>query len=156
LDLRGNGGGYRHIAVNIASEFIDEGVILYEEYADGTRDVHEARSYEGLATEIPLVVLVDGTSASASEIFAGAVQDHERGTLVGTTTFGKGVVWTLYSLSGDQGVLRMTVANWLTPNGKFIHGVGLEPDIVVPYTEEDAAAGIDPQLDKAIELLTNS
>jgi len=155
LDLRGNGGGYRHIAVNIASEFIEEGVILYEEYGDGTQDVHQARSYEGLATDIPLVVLVDGTSASATEIFAGAVQDHERGTLVGTTTFGKGVVWTIYPLSSDRGVLRMTIANWLTPNGRFIHGVGLDPDIVVPYTEEDAAAGTDPQLDKAIELLSN-
>jgi carboxyl-terminal processing protease len=156
LDLRGNAGGYRHIAVNIASEFIEDGVILYEEYGDGTRDVQEARSYEGLATDIPLVVLVDGTSASASEIFAGAIQDHGRGTLVGTTTFGKGVVWTIYSLSSDQGVLRMTIANWLTPNGRSIQGVGLEPDVVVPYTKEDAAAGIDPQLDKAIELLTSS
>jgi len=155
LDLRGNGGGYRHIAVNIASEFIEDGVILYEEYGDGSQDVHEARSYDGLATDIPMVVLVDGTSASASEIFAGAIQDHERGTLVGTTTFGKGVVWTIYPLSGDQGVMRMTIANWLTPNRRFIQGVGLKPDIVVPYTEEDAAAGIDPQLDKAIELLTN-
>jgi carboxyl-terminal processing protease len=155
MDLRGNGGGYRHISVNIASEFIEDGVILYEEYGDGSRDVHKARSYEGLATEIPLVVLVDITSASAAEIFAGAVQDLDRGTLVGTTTFGKGVVWTIYPLSGDQGVLRMTVANWLTPNERFIHGVGLEPDIVIEYTEEDAQAGVDPQLEKAIELLAN-
>lgn len=154
LDLRGNGGGYRHVAVNIASEFIEDGIILYEEYGDGTRDIHQARTFDGLATEIPLVVLVDATSASASEILAGAIQDHERGTLVGTTTFGKGVVWTIFPLSGDQGVMRMTIANWLTPNERFIHGEGLEPDVAIEYTEEDAQAEVDPQLEKAIELLT--
>ncbi len=155
MDLRGNGGGLRQNAVNITSEFIEEGVILYEEYGDGSRDVHNARTFDGLATEIPLVVLVDSTTVSSAEIFAGAIQDHNRGVLVGTTTFGKGIVWTIFPLSGDQGVMRMSIATWLTPNERFIQGVGLEPDYYVEFTQEDAQAGEDPQLEKAIELLTN-
>jgi carboxyl-terminal processing protease len=154
MDLRGNGGGFRQNAVNITSEFIEDGTILLEEYGNGNTDIHKARTFDGLATEIPLVVLVDSTTASSAEIFAGAIQDHERGPLVGTTTFGKGVVWTIFPLSGDQGVMRMTIANWLTPNERTIHGVGLEPDYFVEYTEENALADEDPQLDKAIELLT--
>jgi carboxyl-terminal processing protease len=155
LDLRGNAGGFRQNAVNISSEFIDSGIILYEEYGNGKRDIHNARTFTGLATEIPLVLLVDATTASSSEIFAGAIQDHERGALVGTTTFGKGIVWTIFTFTGDQGVMRMSIATWLTPNERFIHGVGLEPDYYVEFKEENAPAGEDPQLEKAIELLTN-
>jgi carboxyl-terminal processing protease len=153
LDIRGNGGGYLHTAVNITSEFIEEGVILYEEYGSGPRDIHEARSTDGLATEIPLVVLINGGSASASEILAGAVQDYERGILVGTTTFGKGSVQLPISLKNNQGTARITVARWLTPNENHIQDIGLEPDVYVELTEENFEAGEDPQLDRAIEIL---
>jgi carboxyl-terminal processing protease len=153
LDIRGNGGGYLHTAVNITSEFIEEGVILYEEYGSGARDIHEARSTDGMATEIPLVVLINGGSASASEILAGAVMDYERGILIGTTTFGKGSVQLPISLKNNQGTARITVARWLTPNENHIQDIGLEPDVIVELTEEDVLAGEDPQLDKAIEIL---
>jgi carboxyl-terminal processing protease len=153
LDLRYNGGGYLNTAVDVASEFIDEGVILYEQFGDGRRDEFTA-SGRGLATEIPLIVLVNEGSASASEILAGAIQDLDRGQLVGVTTFGKGSVQTYTELVNGQGAVRVTIARWLTPNGRTIHQVGLTPDVVVEMTDEDAAADRDPQLDKAIELLT--
>jgi carboxyl-terminal processing protease len=153
LDLRGNGGGYLHSAVNITSEFIEDGVILYEEYGDGSRDVHEARSTAGMATEIPMVVLINGGSASASEITAGAIQDYGRALLVGTTSFGKGSVQLPLDLRSDEGSVRITIARWLTPNEHHIQDIGLEPDVYVEITEEDVAAGLDPQLDKAVELL---
>jgi carboxyl-terminal processing protease len=108
----------------------------------------------GLATDIPLVVLVNEGTASASEIVAGAIQDHERGTLVGTTTFGKGSVQNWVPLKDDQGAVRVTIARWLTPDGRTIHELGLEPDVIVELTEEDIQAELDPQLDRAIELLT--
>ncbi len=152
LDLRNNGGGYLNVAVNIASEFIPQGVILYEVYGDGTRRPYEARS-GGLATEIPMVVLVNEYSASASEIVAGALQDYGRATLVGTTTFGKGSVQNWMPLS-NGGTLRVTIARWETPNGRSIHGQGIDPDVVVEMTEADYEAGRDPQLEAAIQILT--
>ncbi len=151
LDLRGNGGGWLQVAIQITSEFIGEDVLMYEQYGDGTQDVYNAQE-GGLATDIPLVVLVNGGTASASEILAGAVQDYERGTLVGTLTFGKGSVQQQWPLS-DGGAIRVTVARWLTPDERHIHGVGITPDYEVPFTEEDMIAGRDPQLDKAIEIL---
>lgn len=152
LDLRNNGGGALITAIDVASEFIDEGVIMYEEYGDGSRDVYRAKP-GGLATDIPLVVLVNEGSASASEIVAGAIQDHGRGPLVGTTTFGKGSVQNWIPLVNNQGAIRVTIARWYTPHGRTIHEVGLEPEYVVELTEEDLAAERDPQLDKAIDLL---
>jgi carboxyl-terminal processing protease len=154
LDLRNNGGGFLQSAVEVASEFISEGVILYEVRGDGTRDTYPALK-GGLATEIPMVVLVNEGTASASEIVAGAIQDHNRGTLVGTTTFGKGSVQLWIPLKNDQGAVRVTIARWITPNEQQIQGIGLQPDIEVPFTQEDFDAGQDPQLDKAIELLLN-
>ena len=153
LDLRNNGGGALQTAIEVASEFIGDGPIMFEEYSDGRRDTYEAIS-GGLATEIPLVVLVNEGTASASEIVAGAIQDYDRGTLVGTTTFGKGSVQNWIPLKDDQGAIRVTIARWLTPDGRTIHEVGLEPDVVVELTEEDLQAEQDPQLNKAIELLT--
>lgn len=153
LDLRNNGGGFVDTAVEITSEFIADGVVLYEAYGDGSRDTHHILP-DGLATEIPLVVLVNGGSASASEIVAGAIQDYERGLLVGETTFGKGSVQVSPLLSNDQGAMRITIAHWLTPNERQINGVGLEPDVFVELTQEDFDAGLDPQLDAAIELLS--
>ena len=153
LDLRNNGGGYLTSAVEVASEFISDGVILYEEYGDGSRDTYNALR-GGLATEVDMVVLVNEGSASASEIVAGAIQDRERGVLVGTTSFGKGSVQNWIPLPDEQGAVRVTIARWLTPNERTIHQVGLEPDYVIVITEEDIEAEIDPQLEKAIELLT--
>ena len=158
LDLRNNGGGFLNTAVQITSEFIGAGVVLYEERGDGTRETYNTQD-GGLATDIPLVVLVNQGTASASEILAGAIQDYGRGQLVGETTFGKGSVQISRMLSDNQGALRITIAHWLTPNERQIHGIGLEPDVVVPITEEDLQAQRDPQLDRAIELLqanTNS
>jgi carboxyl-terminal processing protease len=152
LDLRGNGGGFLFSAIDVASEFIDDGLILTERFGDGTQETYEANG-RGQATDIPLVVLVDGGSASASEIVAGAIQDYERGVLVGETTFGKGSVQNWIPLSDEQGAVRVTVARWYTPNDRQIHEEGLVPDVVVEYTEEAFEAGEDPQLDQAIAIL---
>jgi carboxyl-terminal processing protease len=152
LDLRGNGGGYLNTAVDVTSEFLEEGVVLTERFGDGEEEVYRARS-GGLATEIPMVVLIDAGSASASEIVAGALQDHERAILVGETTYGKGSVQDWVTLDGDGGAVRVTVARWYTPNDRQINEQGLKPDLEVPISEEDVAAGRDPQLDRALEAL---
>jgi carboxyl-terminal processing protease len=152
LDLRFNGGGYLNAAIDVVSQFIGEGVVMYEEYGDGRKVEYEAKR-GGKATDIPLVVLINEGSASASEIVAGAIQDLDRGTLVGTTSFGKGSVQNYSMLTNDQGAVRVTIARWLTPDGRQIMGIGLEPDEVVEITEEDIEDGTDPQLEKAIELL---
>ncbi len=152
LDLRNNGGGYLQTAVEVVSQFIPEGVVLIERYGDGKQDVYEARK-GGLATDVPLVVLVNQGTASASEIVAGAIQDYGRGKLVGMTTFGKGSVQIWNPLSDNQGAVRVTIAKWLTPKERTIHEVGLTPDFEIDLTEEDFKAERDPQLDKAIEVL---
>jgi len=155
LDLRGNGGGYLQTAIDVASEFIDEGVILTERFGDGTEREFEA-TRGGLATEIPLVVLIDGGSASASEIVAGAIQDYGRGILVGADSFGKGSVQNWIPLSDDNGAVRVTIARWYTPAGRIIHEVGLTPDIPVEFSPEDWELGIDNQLDAAIQVLLDA
>jgi carboxyl-terminal processing protease len=152
LDLRGNGGGYLNAAIEVSSEFIADGLILTEKFGDGTEQTYEA-SGRGLATDIPLVVLINAGSASASEIVAGAIQDYERGFIVGETSFGKGSVQNWVPLANEQGAVRVTVARWFTPNGTLIDGEGLTPDYEIGLTEEDFAEGLDPQLDKALELL---
>ncbi len=152
IDLRNNGGGYLQTAVEVTSEFVGKGVVLYEQYGDGTRHSYEIIP-NGRATELPLVVLVNEGTASASEILAGVIQDYGRGKLVGVTTYGKGSVQNWVPLSNDQGAVRVTVAKWLTPEGRAIHKQGLTPDYVVELTEDDFTAGRDPQLDKALEVL---
>jgi carboxyl-terminal processing protease len=152
IDLRNNGGGYLQTAVEVASEFINNGVILYEQYGDGKRTTYEALK-GGQATGVPLVVLVNEGTASASEIVAGAIQDHGRGKLVGVTSYGKGSVQNWVPLSNDQGAVRVTIAKWLTPDERTINHKGLAPDVVVEMTDEDYKAGRDPQLDKAVEVL---
>lgn len=152
LDLRGNGGGFLNTSVEVASQFIDEGVVLIERFGDGTETVYDANP-GGLATEIELIVLIDAGTASASEIVAGAIQDHGRGTLVGETSFGKGSVQNWIELNGDGGAVRVTIARWYTPNQQQIHGSGLTPDVEVLVDPDQVAADEDPQLDKAIELL---
>jgi len=152
FDLRDNGGGYLNTAIEVVSEFIGDGVVMYEQYGDG-----ETYSYEaipgGLATDIPLVVLVNAGTASASEITAGAIQDLGRAPLVGVTSYGKGSVQSWIALEDEAGGVRVTIARWLTPDGRQISAVGLEPDYVVEMTAEDYEEGLDPQLEKAIEVL---
>jgi carboxyl-terminal processing protease len=153
LDLRNNGGGYLQTAVEVASQFISKGVILYEKYGDGKKDSYEAKS-GGLALDVPMVVLINKGSASASEIVAGALQDDQRAQLVGETSYGKGSVQNWIPLQDNQGAVRVTIAKWLTPMERTIDKKGLTPDVVVALTDADAKAKLDPQLDKAIELLS--
>lgn len=153
LDLRGNPGGYVTAARDIASEFIADGVVFWEQDASGDAVATDAVS-GGLATDpsIELVCLVDAGSASASEIVAGALDDTDRATLVGQTTFGKGTVQQWQELPGEGGAFRLTIARWLTPNKTWIHDKGITPDIEVTVpdgTPED----VDPVLDRAVELL---
>jgi len=152
LDLRNDPGGYLETAIAVTSQFIGDGVVMIEQHGSGEKITFTARP-GGLALDIPLVVLVNEGSASASEITAGAIQDRGRGKLIGTTTFGKGTVQSWSTLVNDQGAVKVTIARWLTPNERQIHGIGLTPDVEVPLTEEDVTAERDPQLDKAVELL---
>jgi carboxyl-terminal processing protease len=152
IDLRNNPGGYLTTAVEVSSEFIEEGVVLYEEYGDGRRDTHRALG-NGQATDIPLVVLINEGSASASEIVAGAIQDYERGKLVGVKSYGKGSVQNWVPLSNNQGAARVTIARWLTPDERLINHLGLMPDVIVEMTPEDFESEQDPQLDAAMETM---
>lgn len=146
LDLRGNPGGLLTSAVDIADAFLPEGLIVYTEDKYGNRD--EYSSDEEHQFNKPLVVLINGESASASEVLAGAIKDYGAGTLVGTTSYGKGIVQSLIPLK-DGTALKITVADYYTPNGSNIHGTGIEPDVVVEPGEGDT----DVQLDKAIEVM---
>jgi len=154
LDLRGNPGGSLDAAIGVTSEFIGEGVIMLEEWGDGRQNTYMARS-GGLATDpnLPLVVLVDAGSASASEIVAGAIQDRERGILIGELTYGKGTVQNWHDLGPENGGVRITIARWLTPNGKWVHDQGLTPDMVVEETDTDLEADDDVQLERAVQFL---
>jgi carboxyl-terminal processing protease len=157
LDLRGNRGGLLNVAGEVTSKFVKQGVLVYERNYDEKGQIVEnpymiPRSNLIFDSE-PLAVLVDKGTASASEIVAGAIQDYQRGTLVGETTFGKGSVQYLHELS-DQSSLHVTASNWLTPQKRPIHGIGLTPDIEAKRSEEDIRAGRDPQLDRAIAALT--
>lgn len=151
LDLRGNPGGYLHVAKEVADEFIDEGLLLIERDSSGRETLHRA-SRGGRATAIPLAVLVDAGSASAAEIIAGAIQDNGRGVLVGTTTFGKGSVQVTERLS-DGSALQVTIRRWYTPSDRLIEGQGLVPELEVNISEDDILAGRDPQLDRAVTYL---
>lgn len=154
LDLRNNGGGYLRTAVEVLSQFLKKGeVALYEQYGDGKRDTFTTDG-GGLATDIPMVVLINEGSASASEIVAGALQDYGRAILVGAKSYGKGSVQNWIPLNNNEGAVRITIAKWLTPKERAIHKIGLEPDVLVEMTKEDRNANLDPQLDRAIELLS--
>jgi carboxyl-terminal processing protease len=155
LDLRYNSGGYLNTAIEVISQFIPSGVVMYEQLQNGEETTYSAEP-GGLATEIPMVVLVNEGSASASEITAGAIQDFGRGTLVGVTTYGKGSVQNWIPLNNNQGAVRITVARWLTPKHRQINDVGLTPDVVIELTQEDMDAEIDSQLNKAIEILSQA
>jgi len=153
LDLRNNGGGLLDAAVDVASQFLREGVVLREDRKNLGERMYDVVG-GGKALDQPLVVLVNGGTASASEIVAGALQDYGRATLVGEKTFGKGSVQLIYELSDDSR-LHVTVAKWFTPNNNAIDGTGLQPDIEVLFSEDDHASGRDPQLERAIEVLQN-
>jgi carboxyl-terminal processing protease len=153
LDLRDNGGGLLDAAVDVSSQFLNEGVVLYEDRRDQPEKFYSVKK-GGLAVDLPLVVLVNGGTASASEIVAGALRDYERGPLIGERTFGKGSVQLVYDLS-DQSSLHVTVARWLTPNRHRIGEEGLAPDVEVIPSETDRASGADPQLEQAIAYLQN-
>lgn len=152
LDLRGNPGGNLDTVVEIADMLLDEGMIVYIEDKSGSRQEYFAK--DGMDWELPIVVLVDGNSASASEVLSGALKDHERATLVGTTTYGKGIVQSLRSLK-DGSSLKLTVSAYYTPNGINVHGTGIEPDITEPFDAElyYGEDQIDNQLEKAKEVL---
>jgi carboxyl-terminal processing protease len=154
LDLRNNGGGYRDTAIQVLSEFLPNNQIaMLEQFGDGTTQEFKT-SGRGLAVDIPMVVLVNEGSASASEITAGALQDYQRAQLVGVTTYGKGSVQVWLPLDDNQGAVRVTVARWLTPKSRQINEVGLDPDVEVKISDEQYAAGEDPQLARAVELLS--
>ena len=152
LDLRNNPGGvFPSAAIEVASQFLDEGVIVYQQFSDGQEQTYSVKR-GGLATDIPLAILVNQGTASNSEVVVGALQDHGRGALIGEQTFGKGSVQHVHEMS-DGSSLHVTMARLLTPDRYPFHGMGLTPDIVVPFTEEDFKQGEDPQLERAIEYL---
>ncbi len=153
LDLRDNPGGYLDVATQIAGWFVDRGQpVVQERMRDNPKpDVTLANGNQALAT-MPMVVIVNGGSASAAEILAGALRDDRGIKLVGEQTFGKGSVQELEDLP-DGSELKVSIAEWLTPKGYTINKVGLKPDYVVPITDADAAASKDPQLDKALQVL---
>ncbi len=155
LDLRNNGGGYLQTAIDVASQFLDKGTVVYEKHGDGTMDTYNVTP-GGLATNIPMVVLVNEGTASASEIVSGALQDYGRARLVGVTTYGKGTVQIWTPLSNNEGAVSITIARWLTPKKRTIDQKGLTPDVVVQITQDDINANRDPQLDKAIQLLSSN
>lgn len=150
IDLRGNPGGNLSTVCQMLDYILPEGLIVYTEDKDGKREV--MTSDEEHKLEMPMTVLVDGRSASASEIFAGAIQDYQLGTLVGATTYGKGVVQQLFDLK-DGTCLKLTIAEYFTPKGRNIHEKGIKPDVEVEYQYDKNNADADNQLDKAIEVL---
>ncbi len=151
LDLRNNPGGYLDTAVEVASEWVESGPVVIEKFDEDNEENYLARGIARLSN-YETVVLVNGGSASASEIVAGALQDYSLGTIVGTQTFGKGSVQTLNPFS-DGSALKVTVAKWLTPQGSYITDIGITPDEVLEYSLEDFENEIDPQLNKAISII---
>lgn len=151
LDLRGNPGGSVNAVVDIARMLLPEGLVVYTEDKYGKREEYSCDGNNEF--ELPLVVLIDGNSASASELLSGAIQDYHKGTLVGTTTFGKGIVQQMLTLR-DGSAVKITISSYYTPNGRNIHGTGIEPDVACPFDGEAYyGSGYDNQLEKAREVL---
>jgi carboxyl-terminal processing protease len=150
LDLRDDGGGYMDQAVLVADAFINSGPIVSRKYKSGQEDYFKATK-NTIFDSYPLVVLINGESASASEIVAGALQDYERAKIIGETSYGKGSVQQTFNFG--EAILKVTVAKWYTPKKRNIDDIGIEPDIAVEYSLEDFEAELDPQLDRAIEYL---
>ncbi len=156
LDLRGNPGGYLEAAVDMASWFLPAGTVIVSEDFGGKKEDHSYRSkgYNVFSKDLKMVVLVNRGSASASEILAGALQEHGVATVVGERSFGKGSVQELVPITSDTS-LKVTIARWLTPKGNSISETGITPDIEVKITKEDLEKQADPQFDKAVEILNN-
>ncbi len=154
LDLRGNPGGYLEAAIDMASWFLPPGtIIVREDFGTKKEEItYRSRGYDIFSPELKFVILVDSGSASASEILAGALNEQGIATLVGDKTFGKGSVQELVSITPDTS-LKVTIARWLTPKGNSISLNGIEPTFPVKYTKEDAAKNIDPQKNKAVQIL---
>ncbi len=154
LDLRGNPGGYLDAAVDISSWFLPGGkVVVTEDYGGSEKPkVFRSRGYNLFNDDLKFIILINGGSASASEIVAGAMQDQGKAKLVGEQSFGKGSVQEVIDITKDT-LLKITVAKWLTPKGHLIHEIGLTPDYKVPMTRKDVENKQDPQMDKALELL---
>ncbi|MDH5442162.1 MAG: S41 family peptidase [Candidatus Nomurabacteria bacterium] len=154
IDVRGNPGGFLEASVDIASWFLSEGKpIVREEFGGDEQEiVYRSKGYNVFNNNSKLVMLVDGGSASASEILAGALSEHGIATLVGATTFGKGSVQELVKITPETS-LKVTVAKWLTPDGNSISEGGIEPDYIVEFTDEDIENDIDTQLEKAVDIL---
>ena len=151
LDLRGNPGGLLSSVVRIAGEILPKGEIVYTIDKYGNREAHTSDGKNEI--QIPLAVLINGSSASASEILSGAIKDYDKGTLVGTTTFGKGIVQRTFPFEDDSAV-KLTISDYYTPDGNNIHGVGIEPDVVIEFDAEAYEKDeTDNQLDKAVEIL---
>ena len=168
IDLRNNPGGLLDAVCDTLEQILPEGLIVYTEDKNGNRVEHSGNGETPI--QIPLVLLVNENSASAAEIFAGAVKDYEVGTLVGTTTYGKGIVQQTYQLR-DGSAVKLTIAKYYTPNGVNIHGTGIQPDITVEWPEDQEALASDfdfsqvsesewlsqdPQMEKAVEQLTDN
>lgn len=154
IDLRGNPGGFLDSAVEVSGWFLDKGaVVVREKFGNGDETVFRSKGNR-IFNNLPLVILVNEGSASASEIMAGALREHSVAKLVGAKTFGKGSVQELVEIT-PQTSLKITIAKWLTPNGVSISENGLEPDFKVELTKKDIEAEKDPQMDKAMEIVNN-
>ena len=155
IDVRSNPGGLLNSVVDVLDYILPKGTVVYTEDKYGNRQNYTS---DKECLNYPMAVLINGNSASASEIFAGAIRDYNYGTLIGTTTYGKGIVQSIFNLSGGD-ALKVTTAKYFTPNGSYIHGVGIDPDIELEYeysgpTDEAYQMQYDNQLQKAIELLS--
>lgn len=155
LDLRGNPGGYLEAAIDMASWFLPGSKVVVKEDFGHSRDekIYRSKGYNVFNDNLKLVILVDGGSASAAEILAGALSEHGKAILVGDKTFGKGSVQELVDITSETS-LKVTIARWLTPNDVSISQNGIVPEYLVKYSTADREAGKDPQMDKAIEILT--
>lgn len=154
IDLRGNPGGFLESAVEASSWFLPSGkIVVREKFGNGEENVFRSKGYD-IFKNLPLAIIVDEGSASASEIMAGALQEHGVAKLVGTKTFGKGSVQELFDVTSKTSV-KITIAKWLTPGGRSISDQGLEPDFKVEITKKDIEAEKDPQMDKALEVVKN-
>ena len=154
LDLRNNPGGLMPVSVEVADSLIDQGLLLYTEGRKPKANQQYYATYGDLINGAPIVVLINGGSASASEIVAGALQDQERATILGTQSFGKGSVQSVIPLGDGRGI-KLTTAHYLTPSGRFIHGQGIEPDIIIEQVEQQPGSN-DNQITRAVQLLKKS
>ena len=150
IDLRNNGGGNLSTVCHMLDLLLPEGIIVYTQDKEGQGDTFESTNERQFTK--PLAVLTNGRSASASEIFAGAVQDYQLGTIIGTTTYGKGLVQRTFDLKDGTSV-KLTISEYFTPNGRNIHGIGIVPDIEIEYEYNEADESADNQLEKAIEII---